>query len=109
MSGPKARIDLSAVVANWRMLAKRAAPAEAAAVVKADAYGLGAAQVGAALARAGCKRFYVAWPEEGASLRTALGPGREIAVFHGPTPETINLFHQHDLQPVLNSLGQVAL
>jgi alanine racemase len=53
MSGPRAYIDLGAVVDNWRMLAKRAAPAEAAAVVKADAYGLGAERVGRALAKAG--------------------------------------------------------
>src|SRR5689334_22873829 len=98
MSGPEARIDLSAIIANWRMLGKRAAPAEAAAVVKADAYGLGAGAIAKALAKAGSKRFYVAWPEEGVRLRTALGAGPEIAVFHGPAADTLPLFHQHDLQ-----------
>ncbi|HRK95383.1 MAG TPA: alanine racemase, partial [Rhodospirillales bacterium] len=33
-------IDLDAIVANWRQLARRVAPAACAAVVKADAYGL---------------------------------------------------------------------
>lgn len=112
MTGPKAHIDLAALVENWRMLGGRAAPASAAAVVKADAYGLGAMQVGAALMRAGCRRFYVAWPEEGARLRQldpVLGRGPEIAVFHGPTADSIDLFARHDLQPVLNSFDQIAL
>lgn len=106
---PKVHINLGALVENWRMLARRAAPAEAAAVVKADAYGLGAARCAAALLKAGCRRFYVAWPHEGAALREALGPGPEIAVFHGPTADTLALFQRHALQPVLNSLEQIRL
>ena len=38
-------VDLDAIVANWRKLEKTAVPAECAGVVKADAYGCGAAQV----------------------------------------------------------------
>ena len=49
-AGAVLTIDLTAIVANWRLLAARAAPAECAAVVKADAYGLGMAQVAPALA-----------------------------------------------------------
>jgi len=45
-------VDLGAVVANWRMLRARHAPGAVAAVVKADAYGLGAAPVAQALAAA---------------------------------------------------------
>ena len=44
-TGAVLEIDLDAIVANWRALAARAAPALCAAVVKADAYGLGAAEV----------------------------------------------------------------
>jgi alanine racemase len=94
------------------MLGRRAAPAQAAAVVKADAYGLGALQVGAALMKAGCRRFYVAWPQEGAKLRAlapVAGQGIEIAVFHGPSADNIDTFAKYDLQPVLNSLEQVRL
>ena len=74
MAAPRLHIDLDALVANWRMIQRRVEPAYAAAVVKADAYGLGAKQVATALQRAGCSRFYVAWPQEGASLRRDLGP-----------------------------------
>jgi alanine racemase len=109
MSGPRALIDLGAVVDNWRMLAERASPAQAAAVVKADAYGLGATPVGRALASVGCTRFYVAWPQEGAELRKAVGAGPEIAVFNGPSPDTLSDFAPHGLEPVLNSLEQIEL
>ncbi|HEV7692630.1 MAG TPA: alanine racemase [Hyphomonadaceae bacterium] len=102
-------INLDAIVANWRMFAARNPRAHAAAVVKADAYGLGAARVGPALADAGCTRFYVAWPEEGARLRDTLGPAPEIVVFHGPTQDTLPIFEAHQLEPVLNSIAQIDL
>ncbi len=44
-------IDLSALAQNFRQLSKRIAPAECGAVVKANAYGLGAVEVAQALAR----------------------------------------------------------
>jgi alanine racemase len=109
MAGPRLLIDLDAVVANWRMFQHRAGTAYAAAVVKADAYGLGAEPVGKALAKAGCSRFYVAWPQEGAALRRALGPAPQIMVFHGVTTDTSDLFGMYDLQPVLNHLEQIDL
>src|SRR5262249_3949190 len=53
-------IDLDAIAANWKFLADRLSPgARCASVVKADAYGLGVAEVAPALARAGCKSFFV--------------------------------------------------
>lgn len=107
MTGPQVKIDLNALAANWCMLADRAAPASAAGVVKADAYGTGVSKTGRALARAGCMRFYVAWAEEGAALRHAIGPAQQIAVFHGPTPHNIHLMQSSGLSPVLNTLEQV--
>jgi alanine racemase len=104
-----AHINLAALADNWRMLAKRAAPAQAAAVVKANGYGLGADRVGQVLAEAGARRFYVAWPDEGADLRAALGPDPEIAVFHGVDTQSLPLFGQARLQPVINTLDQLAL
>jgi alanine racemase len=105
----KIHIDLDALVANWRMMQRRVAPAYAAAVVKADAYGLGATQVALALQKAGCNRFYVAWPEEGTTLRREVGPAPEILVFHGVTSDTLDLFQMYALQPVLNHLEQIDL
>ena len=46
-AGAVLTVDLDAIVANWRFLSDMATPAECAAVVKADAYGLGAAEIAA--------------------------------------------------------------
>ncbi|HZU89522.1 MAG TPA: alanine racemase [Stellaceae bacterium] len=102
-------IDLAAVAANWRFLSARVAPAECAAVVKADAYGLGAYRLAPALAAAGCRRFFVATLDEGMALRGVLGPACEIAVFNGPFAGTVEEFVEHDLVPILNDPGQIAL
>src|SRR3546814_20047493 len=81
-------IDLDALVANWRRLGALAPAAECAAVVKADADGLGAARVGPALFAAGCRRFFVAHSGEALALRAALpaSTGAIIHVLHGPGP-----------------------
>ena len=100
-------MDLGAVVANWRLLAEKVAPAACAAVVKANGYGLGAAPVAGALAAAGCRLFFVATLDEGIALRGALGPEAEIAVFNGPLPGTAAEFTSHGLVPVLNDPGQI--
>src|SRR6478672_11353670 len=75
-------VDLDAIVANWRKLEKTAVPAECAGVVKADAYGCGAAQVARALAGAGCKTFFVATLGEARLLRAAL-PAATIYTLDG--------------------------
>ena len=106
-AGAILEIDLGAIAANWRSLADRAAPAHCAAVVKADAYGLGAAPVARALAAAGCRLFFVATLDEGIALRRALGPAPEIAVLNGPFPGTEAEFIEHALIPVLNEPGQI--
>jgi alanine racemase len=109
MSRARLTIDLGAVVANWRALDALSAPGiETGAVVKADGYGLGAARVGAALARAGAESFFVALAEEGATLREAVGPRPAIYIFAGLMPGDAALLREHDLVPCLNSPGQVA-
>lgn len=95
------------MVANWRLLAARAAPAEAAAVVKADAYGLGAEPVSRALWAAGCRSFFVATLDEGVDLRRTLPDGR-IFVLGGVLHGTVAALATHRLTPVLNSLEQIA-
>jgi len=101
-------IDLAGIAANWRLLARRVEPARCAAVVKADAYGLGALRVSAALAAAGCRLFFVATLDEGIALRDRLSSCCEIAVLNGPMPDTVEEFVAHRLVPVLNEPGQIA-
>lgn len=102
-------IDLGALVANWKFYADKVAPSgsEAAAVVKAQSYGLDAAHVAPALARAGCKTFYVATIDEGIALRSVLGSGAAIHVLNGVMDGAEREFTAHNLVPVLNSLGEV--
>lgn len=103
-------IDLGAIAANWRGLESRLAPGVAcAAVVKADAYGLGAAAVAPVLAAAGCRSFFVAQLEEAIVLRRVLGPAPDIFVLNGCLPGEEDIFPAHALIPVLNDRGQVAL
>jgi alanine racemase len=99
-------IDLDALAANYRRLRDLAAPAECAAVVKADAYGLGMAQVAPALARAGCRTFFVATLGEAAALRSLL-PQAIIYVFSGLMPGTAELYRAADLRPVLTSAEEI--
>ena len=106
-AGARLTVDLGAVVSNWRLLAARAAPhADCAAMVKADAYGLGAEFVGPALARAGARVFFVATLDEGIRLRRVID--REIGVLEGPRPGTEGEFRAHELTPVVNSLEQLS-
>src|SRR5580704_1006322 len=106
-AGAILEIDLGAVVANWRLLAQKAASANCSAVVKANGYGLGAAPVARALLAAGCRRFFVATLDEGIALRQALGPEPEIAVFNGPLPGSAAEFVAARLIPVLNDPSQI--
>jgi alanine racemase len=101
-------IDVGGVVDNWRLLAQRVMPAQCAAVVKADGYGLGAAVIAAALAAAGCRRFFVATLDEGLALRNTLPRCCHIMVLNGPPPGSGEEFAEAGLVPVLNDPGQIA-
>ncbi len=115
-AGAVLEIDLAALAANYQTLRHRAGGAECAAVVKGDAYGLGADQVGPTLARQGCRTFFVAHLGEGIALRQILrrsaGPDPEqikIYVLHGILPGTEEAFLAHGLTPVLSTLEQLDL
>jgi alanine racemase len=102
-------IDLQALVANWRYLCNQAPNAIVGAVVKANAYGLGAGTIATALYQPGCRTFFVAYTTEGITLRP-LVPDATIFVLQGVTSkEDVNLCIQHRLTPVLNSLDQFKL
>jgi alanine racemase len=106
MGAARLTVDLDAVAANWAALQRRAG-APAAATVKADGYGLGAAAIARRLAREGCRTFFVALAEEGAALRQALGDGPEILVFSGHMAGDAGLLRDLRLTPVINSAAQL--
>ena len=98
-------IDLGAIAENFRRLQRAAPGSEVAAVVKADAYGLGAGEVARALRQAGCRKFFVAHGDEGLALRALLADA-EIYVLHGLTGEE-GAAIEAGLVPVLNHPGEL--
>lgn len=107
-AGALLTIDLGAIVENWQTLKAMAAPGtNCAAVLKADAYGLGAIPVAQALVKAGCRTFFVAHVDEGIALRRALPSDASLFVLHGAPPGAEEACAAHHLIPVLNSLPQV--
>ncbi|WP_421852102.1 alanine racemase [Oricola sp.] len=108
LAGGRLTIDLSALVDNWKWLARQSAPARCAAVVKANAYGLGNDPVIPALAEAGCDTFFVALPEEGLAVRR-LAPTSDVFVFDGPHEQSIPTYMEAGLIPVLSSLEQIEM
>ncbi len=99
-------INVPAVVGNWRRLRDLVAPAACAAVVKADAYGTGLIEVGAALAAAGCDTFFVAVPSEGIRLRRAC-PKAVIYILNGLAVGQGGFYLAHRLRPVLGSQEEI--
>ncbi len=101
-------VDLAAVEANWRALARHLLTAECAAVVKANAYGLGVEAVTARLAAAGCKTFFVADLAEARRARAGAPDAAAIYVLTGYTPQSGTAFMEIDARPVINSMTELA-
>ncbi len=106
MSTGRLTIDLDAVVANWRAL-DGMTTCKTAAVVKANGYGLGSANVAKALFKAGVRQFFVAVAEEAIAIREELGPKPEISVFSGHMKGDTDLIRNLGLTPMLNSVEQL--
>ena len=100
-------IDLDAIIANWRKLEKTAVPAECGGVVKANAYGCGADQVSRALAKAGCKTFFVANLEEARVVREAV-PSAAIYALGGFFQNSGEAYARIDCKPVIGDLNELA-
>ncbi len=94
-------VDLGALAQNYRTLCDIAAPSQCAAVVKADAYGLGAAAVATRLAVSGCNAFFVATVAEGIALRDRID-APAIYVLNGVTADEAPRVAEYDLLPVIS-------
>lgn len=99
-------IDLNAICENWRFLADLVA-GECAAVVKANAYGLGARVVAPALAAVGCRHFFVAHLDEALDIKPVLPNDAVVYVLHGLTSGSADSCIESGAVPVLNSIGQI--
>ncbi len=99
-------INLGAVAANYRTV-ERATGRPVHPVVKADAYGLGAAALSRHLMSEGARTFFVARAAEGVALRAELGTEPDIYVLDGAVAGTERALIDARLRPVLNHSGQV--
>jgi alanine racemase len=106
-AGGTLTIDLAALVANWRDLGRRAMPSECASVIKANGYGCGIEQVATALARAGCKTFFVADLSEARRTRD-VAPDAAIYVLNGIIPGTPPVYAELRARPVIGSMVELA-
>ncbi len=100
-------IDLDAISLNYNNLLKRLRPGcRLGAAVKANGYGLGAAEVSRQLFSAGCRDFFVSSPEEGVELRSSLENGR-IYVLNGFYASRAEFYIEHNLVPMLGSFLEI--
>ncbi len=104
-AGAVLTIDLAALAANWKALNARSG--NSAAVVKANAYGIGIEEAAPALAKAGCRTFFVAHLSEAKRVRAVL-PDVDVYVLNGLTPGTLPIYAEHRLRPVLGSPEEIA-
>ncbi len=107
-TAPHLTIDLSALAANWQFLNEKSPDAETAAVVKANAYGLGIEHAVPVLAEAGCKTFFTAMVEEGVRVRQCL-PQADVFILNGIFSDTIATAIEHNLAPVLSTHDQISI
>ena len=112
LAGSHLSIDLKALAANYKLLTEKTGTAECAAVIKADAYGMGLEPVAEALWIAGARTFFVAHPQEGSKTRKLL-PGATIYVLNGlvgnDSKDGFDYYCAHQLRPVLGCREEVDL
>ena len=106
-------INTQAIADNWQLLSERVRQVKAtnacAAVVKADAYGLGVLEVAPVLWSAGCREYFVASLDEAIELRECLGVEAKILVFGGLSHGCGKAWFEYQLIPVLIDLAHIAL
>ena len=106
LTRPILNINLKNIVKNYHLLQKIAPHAVAAAVVKDDAYGLGALKIAQKLYQdAGCRCFFVAHGIEGEQIRPLVG-NSDIYVLQGIGADSLDSFQKAKLIPVIASLPQ---
>ncbi len=97
-------IDLAALGSNYTHL-QSMTQANVAGVIKANGYGLGAGQVYQTLYDQGCRVFFVATPEEAATLPRY--PDVSIYVLGGLYAGAEDFYIEKNIRPVLNSIEDI--
>lgn len=104
-----ARITVSprALQENWLFFRAQAEGAVCAAVVKADAYGIGLSVAAPALREAGCADFFVAHRHEALEARALVPTAARVFLLNGVMPGEELALAQAGIVPVLNTVGQL--
>jgi len=100
------KISLTALASNWDKLAKHT-EVECAAVVKGNAYGCGIDPIAGALAKTGCRTFFVSNIPEARRVR-AVAPHSTMYVLNGLHAGTWPAFAEVNARPVINSSIEMA-
>ena len=100
-------ISLNDIKSNWVAL-NNASNGKAAAVIKANSYGVGMIKVAKTLMKAGCNYFYVANLNEGIQLREEIkSKDIKIAIFEGFLKGGEQTYLKYKLTPIINNLDQL--
>ena len=99
-------VNLDAIAENYRICGDLSGGARAAAVVKADAYGLGCAEIAPTLHAAGCRDFFVATLGEALALRETL-PSARIYLLDGLPSGAAEACREASLLPCLGSVEEI--
>lgn len=103
----KATIDLGAIKRNYRTIADFVGKDTiASAVVKNNAYGMGAQKVSTALYDAGCRDFWTAYLAEALTVREVLPNDAKIYYLQGFQKSDKQLIQGKNIIPVINSLNE---
>lgn len=107
LTRPILEISLGNIVKNYQQLHQIAPKAIAAAVVKDDAYGIGAVEVARKLYNDGdCRCFFVAHGIEGERIRSYVGKS-DIYVLQGIGEDSLESFEKANLTPVIAAPQQL--
>jgi alanine racemase len=105
-AGAVLTINLTAIAFNWERLSE-STDVECAAVLECNAYGCGIDRVAEALAKSGCRTFFVTNLAEARRVRAA-APDSTIYVLHGLHADAAPVFAKLNAKPVINSTLQLA-
>jgi alanine racemase len=99
-------IDLRALKANYKKLARLSGKADSGVAIKAGAYGIGLDEAARALWQAGCRTYFVARPQEGAELRRVLAKA-DIYILDGLYAGKASYYVKYRLRPALVSVDEI--
>ena len=103
LTRPVLEIDFNKMLLNYKLLKELCAPAVAAAVIKDDAYGVGAKEVVRVLyEKAGCSNFFAAHAFEALEV-LEFAPDAKFYILQGIGDDSLPLFQKYGFVPVISS------